>query len=162
MSRDPAVLFYTSDFLSGTQFFSDEECGQYIRLLCQQHQLGHIPENHMNIICKSCDSNVWKKFIKDADGLWFNIRMEEEKEKRSKYCAGRGNNRKKGLSKKSYENHMMDHMSQHMENENENTKKDRSVRKGRSDCKVCGGRGEVLAQGSGKVKPCWECAKLGG
>ena len=36
--KDPAFLFYSSDFLSGTMLMTDEEIGQYIKLLCLQHQ----------------------------------------------------------------------------------------------------------------------------
>ena len=117
MAKDPAVLFYTSDFLSGTSFFTDEQKGQYITLLCQQHQLGSIPENHMIFICKSYDSPVMKKFVKDESGNYYNVRMREEGEKRANYCSSRGNNKKghyKDINKdnhmkiisKSYENHM--------------------------------------------------------
>lgn len=116
MSKDPAVLFYTSDFLSGTSFLTDEEVGKYIRLLCQQHQIGHIPENHMKIICLSYDSALWSKFVKDGEGKWYNPRMDVEKENRVKYCASRGNNKKGKFKAKSYENHM----SLHMEDVNDN------------------------------------------
>jgi len=93
MSKDPAVLFYTSDFLAGTAFFSKEEKGEYITLLCEQHQLGHIPENHMIQMCGSITSPVVKKFVKDKDGLYFNKRMEEEIKKRTKYSKSRRKNR---------------------------------------------------------------------
>lgn len=36
--KDPAFLFYSSDFLSGTMLMTDEEIGQYIKLICLQHQ----------------------------------------------------------------------------------------------------------------------------
>ena len=128
MAKDPAVLFYTADFLAGTQFFTDEQCGQYIRLLCQQHQLGHIPENHMKIICKSYDSPVLSKFTKDVNGEYYNIRMDEEKEKRIKYCQSRSNNKKRRTKEKSYDSSYdssyENHMSIHMDNENENENKD--------------------------------------
>jgi hypothetical protein len=94
--KDPAVLFYTADFLTGTAFFTDEQRGQYIRLLCEQHQIGHIPENHMVSICLSVGSPVFKKFVKDAEGDYFNIRMEEEIEKRRKFTDGRRLNGSKG------------------------------------------------------------------
>jgi len=93
MSKDPAVLFYTADFLAGVSFFSKKERGEYITLLCEQHQLGHIPESHMIEICDSLNSPVVKKFIKDKHGLYFNVRMEEEKNKRIKYSNSRRNNR---------------------------------------------------------------------
>jgi uncharacterized protein YdaU (DUF1376 family) len=96
MAKDPAVLFYTSDFLSGTAFFTDEQRGQYIRLLCEQHQNGHIPENHMVSICFSLGSPVVKKFVKDAEGNYYNERMEKEIEKRRHFLDTRYFNGKKG------------------------------------------------------------------
>ena len=42
MAKDPAFLFYTSDFLTGTMFMTNEQVGIYIRLLCSQHQHGGI------------------------------------------------------------------------------------------------------------------------
>lgn len=120
MAKDPAVLFYTSDFISGTSFFTDEQCGQYIRLLCHQHQLGHIPEQHMLNICKTYDNPVWSKFIKDAQGLWYQERMDIEKQKRIKYCESRRNNKMKEYDSEHMSKHMTKHMSTHMENENGN------------------------------------------
>ena len=101
MSKDPAVLFYTGDFLTGTAFFNDEQRGQYIRLLCEQHQNGHIPENHMVSICLSLGSPVVKKFVKDSEGNYYNIRMEEEIEKRAHFVdSRRGNGSLGGRPKK--------------------------------------------------------------
>ena len=112
MGKDPAVLFYTSDFLSGTSFFTNEQRGQYILLLCQQHQLRRIPKNHMINICKSHDSPVMAKFTQDKDG-YYNERMELEAQKRKEFCLSRSNN--KSGRKKSYDSHM--------ENENRNVKR---------------------------------------
>ena len=92
MSKDPAVLFYTSDFLTGTAFFTDEQRGQYIRLLCEQHQNGHIPENHMLTICLSLGSPVVKKFVRDAAGNFYNERMETEIQKRANFINSRRDN----------------------------------------------------------------------
>ena len=94
--KDPAVLFYTKDFLTGTAFFTDAERGQYIRLLCEQHQNGHIPENHMVSVCLSLASPVVKKFIKDSDGNYYNERMELEINKRNNFIQTRINNGTKG------------------------------------------------------------------
>ena len=69
--KDPAFLFYSGDFLSGTMLMSDEEVGQYIRLLCLQHQKGHLREKDMISICKECNEEIyWKN-----DGM-ANIRIE--------------------------------------------------------------------------------------
>ena len=58
MSKDPAFLFYSSDFLTGTMFLSDEQVGKFIRLLCVQHQKGRLSEKHMLSICKAYDSDI--------------------------------------------------------------------------------------------------------
>lgn len=124
MAKDPAVLFYTSDFLTGTAFFTDEERGQYIRLLCEQHQMGSIPENHMINVCKSKNSQVLKKFKQDVDGNYYNVRMREEAEKRKNFCNSRSNNKsgrpKSNQNSKSYDISYDNRKIIHMENENDN------------------------------------------
>ena len=123
MAKDPAVLFYTSDFLSGTSFFNNEQRGQYILLLCQQHQLGVIPENHMISVCGSLDSPVAKKFTKDEQGSYYNIRMREEGVKRANFCASRSNDKSGRPKVKSHDNHMINIRKSHVnhtENENDN------------------------------------------
>jgi uncharacterized protein YdaU (DUF1376 family) len=81
-NKDPAVLLYTDDFLAGTIAMSDAQAGKYIRLLCLQHQQGHLPESVMLKICKGRDPAVWSKFVQGEDGLYFNRRMETESLKR--------------------------------------------------------------------------------
>ena len=100
MAKDPAVLFYTSDFLSGVSFLSMEQRGQYITLLCEQHQNGHIPKHHMVETCGSFDSPVFLKFKIDENGYYYNVRMDEEKEKRYNYCKSRSINRSKKTTKR--------------------------------------------------------------
>ncbi|NBN88216.1 MAG: hypothetical protein EBV32_03900 [Proteobacteria bacterium] len=113
MAKDPAILFYTSDFLTGTMFFSDEQTGKYIRLLCAQHQKGRLSEKDMINICKTYDKDIFSKFIKDDEGNYFNERLEKEAIKRKKYSESRSKNR---LSVKGEETTYV----KHMENENEN------------------------------------------
>jgi uncharacterized protein YdaU (DUF1376 family) len=123
MAKDPAVLFYTSDFISGTAFFNDEQRGQYILLLCQQHQLGKIPKNHMINVCKSSDSPVITKFKIDQDGFYYNERMRVEAEKRKTFCLSRSNNKSGRPKKESHDNHMINirkSHDNHMENDNAN------------------------------------------
>lgn len=121
MAKDPAFLFYTGDFTTGTQFFSDEQVGKYVRLLMAQHQHGHLDEKHMLQICKTYDKDVFSKFSKDSDGKYFNERLDFEIDKRRKYSQSRSENRtsKKNISS-TYD--------EHMENENSinklNSKKD--------------------------------------
>lgn len=104
MAKDPAFLFYPKDFLSGTQFFTDEQLGKYLRLLIAQHQTGHLYEKHMLHICKSHDKDIFDKFVKDENGLYYNQRLENEILKRQKYCNSRAENRKKS---RTYDLHMV-------------------------------------------------------
>jgi len=120
MSKDPAFLFYSSDFLTGTLLMSMEQKGKFITLLCIQHQKGHMIEKDMLQICGTYDEDIFSKFKKDNDGKFYNERLKEEVEKRKAYSESRRNNRKKkedmiGTSK-TYD--------EHMENENENENKD--------------------------------------
>lgn len=83
--KDPAFLFYPESFLVGTMDMTDEEVGQYIRLMCRQHQKGHIPER----IMQRQEEAVQEKFVKDAYGLYYNERLEHEIELRKNYVASR-------------------------------------------------------------------------
>jgi hypothetical protein len=116
MSKDPAFLFYSSDFLTGTLLMSMEQKGKFITLLCIQHQKGHLSEKDMLHICGSYDEDVFTKFQKDEQGKFYNIRLEEEIDKRKAYSESRRNNRKK----KEDMNNTSSSYVQHMENENEN------------------------------------------
>lgn len=116
--KDPAFLFYSSDFLSGTMLMTDEEVGQYIKLLCLQHQKGHLKEKDMLNICKSYNEDIFSKFKKDEEGNYYNERLEYESNKRKAYSESRRNNRKK---KETYEEDMKNicnSYEEHMENEN--------------------------------------------
>lgn len=117
MAKDPAFLFYSNDFLSGTFTMTDEQVGKYIRLLCIQHQKGLLSEKDMLNICKTYDEDIYCKFSKDQNGNFFNIRLKEEYEKRKAYSESRRNNRKnKKIEKKQEVSKTYD---EHMENENE-------------------------------------------
>ena len=122
--KDPAFLFYSSDFLTGTMFMTDEQVGKYIRLMCAQHQKGRLTEKDMLHICKSYDEDIWNKFTKDQDGKFYSERLEAEIEKRKKYSESRRNNRLKPKKDKNTSLTHEKHMSPHMENENENEIKD--------------------------------------
>lgn len=119
MSKDPAVLFYTSDFISGTITMTDEQRGKYILLLCIQHQKGYLTEKDMMNICKIYDIDIWEKFVKDGD-LFYNVRMRVESEKRTKYAESRRNNRTKKETIETDMNNICESYVPHMENENEN------------------------------------------
>lgn len=106
MAKDPAFLFYTNDFSTGTQFFTDDQLGKYLRLLMAQHQHGHLTDKQVLNICKTYDEDVMKKFIKDANGLYFNERLEIEIDKRKRYCNSRRENKTSKTYDTSYDEHM--------------------------------------------------------
>ncbi len=114
MAKDPAVLFYTSDFLSGTFTMDNEQVGKYIRLLCLQHQKGKLSEKDMLSICKAYDNEIWDKF-KVEDGLYYNERMFNETIRRQKFSESRRNNAKSHKKESTSEAY-----AEHMETETEN------------------------------------------
>ncbi len=116
-SKDPAFLFYSSDFLTGTSLLNDEQVGKYIRILCHQHQRGHLSEKDMKKICNGYDEDIFCKFQKDSDGNFFNQRLEDEINKRKNYSESRRQNR---LKKEKDMNNISKSYDKHMENENEN------------------------------------------
>ena len=107
MAKDPAVLFYTSDFLVGTYSFNDAQTGQYIRLLCLQHQQGHLPKDVvMDVLHGNEDMKIISKFKVDADGLYYNERMDSEAARRRAYAKSRSENRTKKPASYTHEEHM--------------------------------------------------------
>lgn len=118
--KDPAFLFYSSDFLSGTMLMSDEEIGQYIKLLCLQHQKGHLKEKDMLNICKIHNEEIFSKFKKDEEGNYYNERLEYEANKRKAYSESRRNNRKKKQIHEEDMKNICNSYEEHMENENIN------------------------------------------
>jgi len=128
MSKDPAFLFYSSDFLSGISDLTMEERGQYITLLCVQHQKGSLNEKTIRLLVGSASVDVLNKVSKDENGNFFNIRLNEEIEKRNKFTESRRNNGNLGGRPKKIEKPLgkpkKNHMVNHMEDENENENKD--------------------------------------
>lgn len=116
MSKDPAVLFYTSDFLTGTLTMTDEHIGMYIKLLCLQHQKGRLTKQDMLYVCKTYVEDVFIKFTEE-NGLYWNERMEIESAKRKAFCESRRLSRTSNV-RKTY--------VRRMENINENEIKDKN------------------------------------
>jgi hypothetical protein len=126
--KDPALLLYTQDFITGTFFMTHEQRGKYILLLCLQHQKGHLTTEQMSQIIDDTDVEVAGKFIQDEEGKWFNPRADREKLKREEGAIWRAENgRKGGLAKaKNKQNSSKDssksfskNLSRALENEDE-------------------------------------------
>jgi len=121
MAKDPAILFYTGDFLNGCTDLTFEERGQYITLLCLQHQKGHLSEKTIRLSVGSVSVDVLKKFLIDQEGNYYNDRMDGEIEKRAQYIDSRKvNGLKGGRPRKPYAKPYDKAKNNHTENENIN------------------------------------------
>lgn len=118
MAKDPAMLWYWSDWHGGTSTLNRFLKGCYMDLLNAQFNSGHLSMEEIKTVLGVDFDQAWpvlkKKFSADPDGNFFNVRLDEEKIKRANWTASR----RKNLSHK--EPHMINHMDQHMENANIN------------------------------------------
>lgn len=94
--KDPAFLFYSSDFLTGTMIMSYEDKGKYITILSYMHQNGRLSEETIRLLVGSVSDMLRLKFSIDKKGFWFNERLEIEIEKRRNFIESRHENGKKG------------------------------------------------------------------
>lgn len=136
MSKDPAVLFYTGDFLVGTMKMNYAQKGKYIQLLCLQHQEGHLSEDDMLSVCGDYDEKIFSKFVKDDDGLYYNERMEEESIKRRRFVESRQRNLFKTDKEKQVATHKSDHMDTHMANHTEDRMENENINENINDIKI--------------------------
>jgi len=95
-NKDPAFLFYSSDFITGVQVMSMEDRGRYITILCLMHQQGHLSEETIRFLVGSVSDTLKSKFLIDENGHWYNKRLEAEAEKRRKFAESRYQNGIKG------------------------------------------------------------------
>ena len=127
MAKDPAFLFYSSDFYMGTIEMTPSQVGYYIRLLCLQHVKGHLSEALMtSTMGGEFDEAVACKFLVDENRCYYNERLDEEAKKRNNFTESRRKNLSTSPThmQERVEQHMQEHsnnnMGQHMENENRN------------------------------------------
>ena len=71
-------------------------------------------------ICGTYDEDIFSKFKKDSEGLYYNQRLEDEQNKRKAYSESRRKNR---LKKSTNKNIISKTYDKHMENINENINK---------------------------------------
>lgn len=118
MAKDPAILWYWSDWNSGTVTFSRHLKGCYMDLLHAQFNSGHLSLEEIKTVLGSDFGLSWptlqKKFATDPQGFFFNKRLDEEREKRMKFSASRRANAK------AYPKASAKHTHKRMENENRN------------------------------------------
>ena len=131
MAKDPAMLWYWNDWHSGTVTLSRFLKGCYIDLLHAQFNSGHLSLEDVKTVLGPDFSQSWdilkKKFEQDSAGLFFNKRLEEEKNKRMAFTKSRRDNKLKSLTyDRSHEKHMIHHMENENENINDNENKDKN------------------------------------
>lgn len=131
MAKDPAFLFYPGDYIGGTMGMTFEEKGAYIELLMMQFMRGHMTEHMIVQVVGQRWENIKHKFVQDEKGLFFNVRLDEEKIKRANFTKSRRNNKdgknqyNKNKEKEGHiSSHMSGHVTSHMENENVNVNED--------------------------------------
>ncbi len=99
MAKDPAFLFYPSDYVTGTMHLDFECKGAYIDLLMLQFQKGHMTLHMIRQVLGHRFDIIWPqiqdKFKKDKD-LYYNERLRIEKERRASYCQSRRDNKNVG------------------------------------------------------------------
>lgn len=120
MGKDPAFLFYPGDWLGGTIGMTLEEKGAYMELLMVQFNRGHMTSHMIGQTVGQLWVKVQDKFIQDDKGLWYNRRLDEEKEKRKNFTDSRKNNVSGTNQYTKKKGRVNGHMTSHMENRNEN------------------------------------------
>lgn len=120
-SKSPSFNFYSADFLVGVSDLTMTERGQYITLLCLQHQKGRLSLKSIEIALGTVSDDVLAKFEIDENGCYYNKRLEAEKIKKDAYVESRLKNLSNSKCAHSHmESHMDDHTESHMEIEIEN------------------------------------------
>jgi hypothetical protein len=139
MAKDPAMLWYWNDWQGGTVAFTRHLKGCYIDLLHAQFNLGHLSLEDIRTILGN-DFAAWqgslsKKFAVDETGKYFNVRLDEEKNKRKSFCESRRKSRN-SLTPTHTSSHTSSHTSQRMEDVNEdvNNLKDKTIEEGGKPC----------------------------
>jgi len=133
MAKDPAFLFYPNDWLGGTMGMTLEEKGAYIELLILQFNRGHMTKHMIAQTVGQLFGQIKDKFLVDADGKYYNERLEEEQNKRRNYTQSRTNNRTGANQYTKKDEKKVGHMTSHMENENENENIDRNTSENKNE-----------------------------
>lgn len=127
MAKDPAFLFYPNDWIGGTMGMTFEEKGAYVELLMLQFNRGHMTEHMIAQTVGQIWVKIQVKFRMDSQGLWYNPRLDEEKEKRQEFTKSRRNN-VLGTNQYTKKNgHIKGHMTSHMEDVNVDVNKTNSL-----------------------------------
>jgi hypothetical protein len=91
-NKSPAFNFYSGDFLNGVLFMGDADIGKYIKLMCVQHQKGHLSLEQMEVVCRgTVPKVVMDNFMQDDAGLYYNKKLEKVIAEKQEYCEKQAN-----------------------------------------------------------------------
>jgi len=127
MAKDPAFLWYPNDYIGGTMGMTFEEKGAYIELLMMQFNRGHMTSHMIGQKVGQLWDTIKVKFSQDDKGLWYNVRLEEEKNKRQKFTESRRNNVSGANQYSKKKKTKVGHTTSHMEDEDRNVNEVKSV-----------------------------------
>jgi len=99
MKKDPAFLFYPGSWLKGTQLMTRSHKGAYMDLLMAQFSNGHLSLDDIQGVLGSDYESMWECKLKkcfdiDAEGLFYNAKMDNVMQERAAYKVGRLKNLK--------------------------------------------------------------------
>jgi uncharacterized protein YdaU (DUF1376 family) len=123
--KNPAFLFYVGDFNDGTQDFTNEEVGAYLRMLLFQFSQGHLPMDRIKRKLGADFEKLWPiistKFMTDSDGNYYNERLQSEIDKRTSFSESRRKNisARYNKDKNNTSATYVEHMENEIENDNE-------------------------------------------
>lgn len=101
--KAPAFQLYTDDFLAGTIDMSQEEVGQFIRLLCHQWNRGSIPvetEKQQRLTGGCISVDVLAKFEICEDGELRNNRLETVRSEKQAFIQSQSKKGKESAEKR--------------------------------------------------------------
>lgn len=92
-TKDPALLWYVNDWIGGTRLMSFPHMGAYMELLMGQFQYGHLTMDNIVHLLRG-DISLWEnclkeKFVIDANGLYYNEKMDRAINERLAYKQNR-------------------------------------------------------------------------
>lgn len=97
MANDPAINWYFDNWDGGTKLMTRHQKGCYMDLLSAQFHNGPLSLENIKTVLGADFQASWpvlsKKFT-EADGLFFNDRLEAERKKRVAYSESRSKNRR--------------------------------------------------------------------
>ena len=98
MSKDPAFLFYSKDFYTGTRTMLPKERACYLDLMIYQHQNQYIPDDleRTSMFCTGIDEATLKATLeakfKLCDKGWYNLKLRDVMEQRECYSNKQSDN----------------------------------------------------------------------